>query len=316
MEKDDSSLKEEGILDHGNKSVTIHASIPMGEHVSLDKQSLERAAGIADIDIGNFQKITLDHATVSGDHPAGLVFSHNNSQLKTSDRTISLSHGSPKIESVHGLVSPNSKFIPVSLDLGHAHPDDHAELVKTATARVARWKGASLSRLSHDVEAVEEGGRKRHLVPTNVNESSSPTALLFHRNIKNDKFLGGKYSEKNRKLVGDSLVVTDADMTSATESLKTNLVPKSPFADGLKLRAFGVHTSPEDEARHGVVQAQFTLHREPLSKEMYNSDFSLAKAPKTALHEGLSHMGETMPLPTSMVEGGSTKAAFSVALDD
>lgn len=289
MDLEASPLSLAGVLDHGIRSAQFHATIPVNGQINLDDEHLTRALGVADRDFINAQEFEFVTASNPTRAPIGLTVQHANGKgLRSANRTVSLDCANPEIESVHAIVHPNDTgmpFVPTKLSINKQFEGTRADLVRTATARTARWNNAELDRLAHDVETHEMDGKVRHLVETNLTETSSPISVLFHRNQENPSFMNNKYAEKNRKMVGSKLIVTDADLMSATKSLTANLTPK--VHSGLTLKAQSLH----GQDATGNITVAFNVTRKPLTTECY-ADHEDTKDACFTVAEGLQAMGE------------------------
>jgi hypothetical protein len=313
MDSDHSPFGVTNVVDHGLDNFRVHLEIPVGQSLTLGPDHIARAAGIADADLAHITGVTFDNATTTSPSAAGIVVSHGPATVAAiGNRTLSLKSGSSKVESVHAVVSPHIPFSPTSLQFHTATLPTH-EVVKTAVARVARWKDADVSNLDHDVESVSQNGATRYLVPSTVDHGSSAISTLFNRNAANPGFLNNKYSTANRQMVNDKIVVTSADMTQAVTSLKDNLTTKSNIANGLTFRATTLH---DGATPSGIVHAIATIHRVPLHADHFDAE-NIATSKCMTVHSALSCMGETsapeaMPLSST----SEVSAAFAVNLDE
>lgn len=284
-----------GVLDHNVEGANFHARIKVGGSVTLEDGHLTRALGVADRDLLSIDNISFTTASNPTKVPVGIVVSHEGGQpLRSADRTISLHAGDDTVESVHALVHPNEAqmpFVPSTLNIHTPTESTRANVVRTATARAARWNNAKVDQLNHDVTLHEMDGQKpRHLVDSVITETSSPVAILFHRNESNPNFLNNNYSSANRKMVGDKFVVTDADMTTAVKSLRTNLTPQ--MHSGLKISATPLHGSTIADADDGCVTVAFNVKRKPLSEACYANEEPTRGI--FSVKQGLEAMGETV----------------------
>lgn len=242
-----------------------------------------------------------------------MVAHTNGEKLQTANRTISLHARDDTVESVHALVHPEASkmpFVPSTLSLHQK--GTRSNLVRLATARAARWNGADVESLDNDIETVtnEDTGVKRHLVNSVVDSTSSPTTLLFHRNAEHPGFMNDAYNTKTRKMIGDKFIVTDADMTAAQKSLKTNLTPQTH--EGLSIETVPLHGNEAE----GEITVAFNINRKPLSADCYTSTEANTSKLVT-VNDGLQFMGET-PSDTEMLQNGDDISAkvFGVAMHD
>lgn len=292
MEAHTSPLQLGGILDHGVTSTQFHARIPVGGRLNISDEHLKRAVGVADRDLIGIENLTFNTAANTTAHPVGLVVAHaNGAKLATAHRTISLEAGHDTVESVHAMIHPDKAkmpFVPSTLKIEHQF-GTRSNMVRTATARAARWSGAEVDNLAHDVQEIstEDGLKKRHLVDSVVTPTSSATTLLFDRNKTNPNFMNAAYDEKSRKMVGDKFIVTDADMQAATKGLKTNLTPQTH--DGLSIEAIPLHGNPAV----GEVTVAFNLSRKPLTTECYTNETAALPQDCFTVADGLKAMGES-----------------------
>lgn len=312
METTASPLNKAGILDHGITSTQFHAEIPIGEHVTISDEHLREMMGVADRDLLGLKSFDFVTAVNPTDGPVGIVVKHGDGQrIQSANRTVSLQHGDPNIEKVHTVVHSESKnmpFVPSSVSLENG-TETRSSLVRTATARAARWSGADANNIAHDVETHTLNGKTRHLVDNEVTADSSPVATLFHRNKTNTSFLENKYSESNRTLVGNKFVVSDKDMTQAQESLKQNLTPTSQ--GGLRIKAIPLHGNLEE----GNITVAFNVCRQPLTAECYENED--ASTGMMTVERGLKAMGEEVTAAElHLSEDFEKSAVFDAQLDD
>lgn len=304
MNTDHSPLKKAGVLDHGVTSAQFHAVIPVGSKMEITDEHMKRAMAVADRDFIGAQDLTFVTASNLTSAPVGLIVSHSNGEkLSSASRTLSLQPGSNALESAHAIIHPSESampFTPTTLQI-QSQAGTRSNLVRTATARAARWNGADVDSLTSDIETVELDGKKRHLVPSVVTPTASPVTLLFHRNEANPGFMTGAYAEKNRKKVGDKFIVTETDMASATKSLRENLTPQSH--GGLIVEAIPLH----GKSATGEVTVAFNITRKPLTAECY-ADETAANTCFT-VHDGLRAMGETITAEDLTVVGDDLAAS-------
>lgn len=312
MDKDHSPLSADGIIDHGVDNIKVHFEIPVGKSLSLSPEHIARAAGVADADLTHLTGVTIDTMSTTTPSSAGLVICHGTeTSAKIGERTLSVKAGSSKIESVHAVVHPDATFTPQKLTF-HESTKPGPSVIKTAVARVARWKNADAENLKHDVETLTQGGVDRHLIPANVGADSSPIATLFNRNSSNPNFLDGKYSLENRKIVNDKIVVTSADLAKAEASMKENLTTKAPIKNGLTFKVVGLH----GDQSSGVVTGQATLHRTPLHADHFNEPTEIPTATCMSVGDALVCMGEeASSAPIVGLGGSNTEASAVFALD-
>jgi len=300
---DGSPLGVENILDHGQESVLLDVSMPVGGEMPISKQNLASICGVANSDLCNIRSVEVLQGTTDSPHQVGMVVKHQDTNAKIADRTVSLMHGSDQIEQVHAVIHPmmsGRPFQPHTLTFHHPEEINTAAMIRTATARCARWKGTDATNLKgSDIQTLTKGDVTRHLVPSDITTAASPITTLFHRNMNNAAFMNGEYMPSKRKIVGDSFIVTDAHMTSAHDSLKANLQEQSPV-NGLVIKSIAMHGTPAK----GIMNVALKINREPITEEMYTAGFSEGPK-KTTVAQGLGFMGEVVvdkslvPMPES-----------------
>lgn len=311
-----SPIGMEGILDHGQESVMLDVSVPVGGELAISKQHLASICGVANSDLCNIHSIDVLQGATDSSHQVGMIVKHMDTNANIADRTVSLMGGSDHIEQVHAVIHPNHAvrtFQPHKLSFHQPAHIDTAAMIRTATARVARWRDVDGSNLKgSDISSMEKDGKTRHLVPSDISATASPITTLFHRNMSNPSFMDGAYMPNKRKVVGDKFIVTDAHMTAAHDSLKANLQEQSPV-NGLVIKALALHGTREE----GVMNVAMRLNRTPLSEEMYTNGF--APSPKkTTVADGLGFMGEVVAPSNAVGRPVSTLEAsvFDAQLND
>ena len=201
-------------------------------------------------------------------------------------------------------VSPNVNFTATRLNFNPATLPTH-DIVKTAVARVARWKDADVNDLLKGVDTATQNGVTRYLVPVTTAADSSAITTLFNRNAANPGFLDGKYTTEARKMVNDKIVVTSADMTKAMTSLKENLTTKSDIAHGLTFTASDLH----GDTGEGIVRMTATVHRTPLHADHFDAEGEIHTSKCMTINSALQCMGEDVGSSGVKTLGEASKPA-------
>ena len=307
-----SPLGDDSLIDNGLSTVPMHFQMNVGDHpIKIGPEVLKHMFAVQDVDLMNTHAMTLSNLHTTGPSAIGVTVSGmGGEQSPIAERVSSVRAKSGSVESVHAIVSPHFTADPVTLTLADAHND--ASVIKTAVARVARWANTDVSNLRNDVEDIEAGGVTRHLVPACPAEGASPIATLFARNAENPAFYNKRYSKAQRNNVGDSFVVTKADMTHATNSLVDNLTTKSSLRNGIQINASALHG---DKAL-GTVSGMLSFHRTPLSPAHIEGTVP-ADSKAMSLSSALTLMGDTGVVPTTAHSGGEkAHAAFQFEMAD
>lgn len=307
-----SPLKDNSLVDHGLETVPVHFEFDVKDRkVEIHPEVLTKMFAVQDVDLMNAHAMTLSNLHTTGPSAIGVTVSGmGGEQSPIAERVNSVRGGSSKLHSVHAVVSPHFTADPVTLNLANAHND--ASVIKTAVARVARWADTDMNNLSHDIEAIQSGDTTRHLVPAEIAPGASPVATLFARNAENPAFYNKRYSKAQRNVVGNHFVVTDADLTHATKSLKDNLTTKSSLRNGVQINAQALH----GDKASGKVSGILSFHRKPLSSD--HIDGTTAPGTKAvSLSSALEMMGESgvAPLAAHSTEE-KTHAAFQFTMAD
>jgi len=274
----------QGVLDHGIKDVHLAVTLDPTNNNSatIKPHQLLMSCGVKDHDHKRISKIVVDNAQITGDAHGvcGLVFSGDGT-LPTSHRithvdgTQTATSRGHQNDCVHAIATSASLAHPITIPLGPSEKERASatgETVKMGIARAARWQGQSAASadIHDDCSLHERGSEKRYVIPSNADSPNASLVTKFWENNKsNPDFLKGKYMSQKRTAVNGGFVVDEADFLSAKEVLKSNLSPKSPFAEkGLTVTAIplidGQHTP-------GQVHVRMRLVRDPLTKEAFEA---------------------------------------------